>query len=206
VSVPDERTLDEGSIASDPVRQFQDWLREAFESGESMPNAMAVATTTADGTPSVRMLLLEGADAEGFIFLTSLESPKATDLARLPRAALAFWWPRLVRQVRVVGSVSRLPSSDVQQSFESAPAGIQAMLRACHQGAPIGSRSELERLFSVALSEYPNGGGPLPDHWGGYRLVPEMIEFWQGRANRLQDRLRFTRQTNGSWSLQRLVP
>jgi len=206
VAASDERTLDESSIASDPVRQFQDWLAEATDAGEPMPTAMSLATTTSDGTPSVRMLLLESVDAAGFTFLTSLESPKAADLAASPRTALAFWWPRLLRQVRIVGPVSKLPTAEVETSFAAAPPGIQAMLRACHQGQPIENRAALERLFAEALAEYPSGGAPLPTWWGGYRLAPEMIEFWQGRTNRLQDRLRFTRVSNGLWTLQRLVP
>jgi pyridoxamine 5'-phosphate oxidase len=205
VSVPSERTLDERAIDSDPVRQFEVWLDEARAAGEPMPNAMAVATTRPDGTPSVRMLLLESVDAAGFTFLTSLESPKAHDLEALPRVAMAFWWPLLLRQVRLTGQVTPLPRSEVRRSFDTAPPGIQAMLRACHQGQPIGSRQELERLFDSALAEYPSGGAPLPDHWGGFRLEPDSIEFWQGRNNRLQDRLRFTRE-NGQWRLQRLAP
>jgi pyridoxamine 5'-phosphate oxidase len=205
VSVPYERTLDEDAIHPDPVRQFEIWLDEARAAGEPMPNAMAVATTRPDGTPAVRMLLLESVDAGGFTFLTSLESPKADDLEALPRAAIAFWWPLLLRQVRLTGQVTPLPRPDVRRSFDTAPPGIQAMLRACHQGQSIGSRQELERLFESALAEYPTGGAPLPDHWGGYRLEPDSIEFWQGRTNRLQDRLRFTRE-HGQWRLQRLVP
>ena len=170
-----------------------------------MPNAMAVATTRPDGTPAVRMLLLEGVDAAGFTFLTSLESPKAADLEALPRAAITFWWPLLLRQVRLTGQVTPLAWAEVRRSFDSAPPGIQAMLRACHQSQAISSRQELEAVFESALAEYPSGGAPLPDHWGGYRLEPDSIEFWQGRSNRLQDRLRFTREA-GRWRLQRLVP
>jgi pyridoxamine 5'-phosphate oxidase len=203
VSWPDERSLSEGELDADPHVQFATWLREAGDAGEPMPNAMAVATASADGTPSVRMLLLEAADAEGgFVFQTNLDSPKARDLAAVPRTALAFFWPRLVRQVRVTGPVEPLTRHEAEAYFAAEPPPIQTMLRACRQSEVIADRGELERAYAAALQSAESGA---PAHWGGYRVRVETIEFWQGRQNWLQDRLRYTRSPGG-WTRERLVP
>ena len=201
-----EHTLSERDLDPDPVRQFNSWLDEAWSSGEPMANAMAVATTGPDGAPTVRMVLLTTADHRGFAFETNLDSPKAHDLAALPKAALLFFWPRLLRQVRVVGEVSTIPREEVEASFHAAPPEIQAMIRACRQSQPIADRATLERLWSEALEQSPGGGAEMPADWGGYRLQPARIEFWQGRANRLQDRLRLTLERDGSWRVERLIP
>ncbi len=199
------RALDESDLDPDPLRQFQRWLAEAWQSGEPMANAMALATTDADGNPSVRMLLLDAADERGFAFQTNLGSPKAQHLRARPRAALLFFWPRLLRQVRLSGVVQPIGNEEVRASFMAAPAEIQAMIRACRQGQTIANRAALEALFQQALAEAPGGGAPMPDDWGGYRVVPHSYEFWQGRANRLQDRLQLTRSGDG-WTVARLVP
>jgi pyridoxamine 5'-phosphate oxidase len=167
-----------------------------------MANAMAVATTDLGGNPSVRMLLLDQVDARGFSFQTNIDSPKAHHLAHNPNVALTFWWPRLLRQVRVIGTTEPLPAEDVQRYWSTAPQGIKAMLQACRQSQPINSRAELERRFDEALQTDDQA---LPSDWGGYRVTPDMIEFWQGRANRLQDRLRLTRTDTG-WRTERLMP
>jgi pyridoxamine 5'-phosphate oxidase len=198
----DERTLSEGDLDPDPHRQFRAWLQEAAESGEPTPNAMALATASIDAKPSVRMVLLEDVDERGFAFQTNIESPKAADLAAMPSAALVFFWPRLVRQVRVTGGVKALSRDEVAAYFAQAAAGVQAMLRACHQSQVIADRAELERAYAEAV-ESPEHG--VPPHWGGYRLRVETIEFWQGRQNWLQDRLRYTRAAGG-WKIERLVP
>jgi pyridoxamine 5'-phosphate oxidase len=203
VTWQDERTLSEADLDADPHAQFRTWLREAVESGEPMPNAMAVATGSADGVPSVRMILLEDVDERGFTFQTNIESPKARDLAAIPRAALAFFWPILLRQVRITGRVDPLSRTEAAAYYAAAPPPIQTMLQACRQGEVIADRAALERAYAeAAASTAPR---TLPAHWGGYRVTAETIEFWQGRQNRLQDRLRYTRQDVG-WRIERLVP
>jgi pyridoxamine 5'-phosphate oxidase len=200
-----EPSLDERDLDPDPLGQFQRWLDEAWQSGEPMANAMALATTAADGSPTARMVLLDSADERGFAFQTNLDSPKAHHFGVRPRAALLFFWPKLLRQVRITGSVSPIPADEVRASFAAAPPEIQAMIRACRQGQPIASRAELEQLWHEALRAAPEGGAPMPEDWGGFRVRMDAIEFWQGRANRLQDRLRLTRQDSG-WLLERLIP
>jgi pyridoxamine 5'-phosphate oxidase len=168
---------------------------------------MAIATASADGVPAVRMVLLDRVDERGCIFQTNLDSPKAHDLASQPRAALAFWWPRLVRQVRVTGPVTRLSTEEVEKLFDATPPGIQAMLRACRQSEVIASRAVLEQRFATAVQEAAGGTPlPMPNDWGGFCVGLETVEFWQGRPNRLQDRLRFSRNPEGGWRLERLMP
>jgi pyridoxamine 5'-phosphate oxidase len=201
-SAQNERTLSESDLDPDPHRQFQAWLAEATAAGEQAPNAMALATVGPDGLPSLRMMLLEDFDERGFVIQTNLESPKAQALQATPYAALAFFWPGLLRQVRVTGSVSPLTRDEMTGYYAQAPSGVQAMLRACRQSQVIADRSELERLYAASLASHETG---LPDHWGGYRLRVATIEFWQGRENWLQDRLRYTR-TPGGWRIERLIP
>jgi len=202
VTWQDELTLSEDQLDSEPHRQFALWLREAVDAGEPMANAMALATVGADGMPAVRMVLFEDVDERGFTFQTSLESPKAMALAVVPRAAVVFFWPLLVRQVRVTGSVSLLDREEVAAYFSAAPSAIQTMIRACHQSTVIADRGVLERAYAMALGSNEVG---VPAHWGGYRLYIDTIEFWQGRQNWLQDRLRYTRREEG-WRIERLVP
>ena len=199
-----ERTLLEGEADADPFRQFHAWLDEAAEAGESLPNAMALATADATlGIPSVRMVLLETLDQRGFVFQTNVESPKAREIASNSRAAVTFFWPSLIRQVRASGAVEQLSRDEARRLFEPMPEDVQAMLRVCHQSEVIADRATLERAFDVAHAAPDR---QLPDHWGALRLVPDWIEFFQGREHWLQDRLRYTRETGGGWRIQRLVP
>jgi pyridoxamine 5'-phosphate oxidase len=199
-----ERTLLESELDPQPNRQFENWLKEAIEAHEVMPNAMALATSDAQGSPAVRMVLIDAFDASGFVFQTNLHSPKATDLARNPRAAGTFFWSGLVRQVRVSGRVVQVSRAEALGLFELLPDGIRAMLRACRrQGEVIPDRDALEHAFAAALASPDRS---LPDHWGAFRLEPEWIEFFQARQNWLQDRLRYTRAADGTWRIQRLVP
>jgi len=202
-SAAEERSLQEGDLNPDPHRQFAVWFQEAVASGEPMPAAMALATVDADGAPSLRMMLLEHFDERGFVIQTNLQSPKAQHLARSPRAALAFFWPILVRQVRVTGQVSELSRDEMATYFARTPDGVRAMLRACRQSQTIASRAALEQLYADSVA---TGELDLPDHWGGYLLTVESIEFWQGRPNWLQDRLRYTRSNGGGWRIERLIP
>jgi pyridoxamine 5'-phosphate oxidase len=198
----DDLTLNEDQLDPKPHRQFGTWLQEAIAAGEPMPNAMALATAGSDGLPAVRMVLFEDVDERGFTFQTNLESPKALAISAVPRAAVVFFWPRLLRQVRVTGSVEPLSRDEVAAYFSAAPSAIQAMIRACHQSTVIADRGALEQAYLDALSSTDEG---VPAHWGGYRLHIETIEFWQGRQNWLQDRLRYTR-TGDTWRIERLVP
>ena len=197
-----ELSLSEHDLPPEPHTQFQTWLREAAEAGEPMPGAMALATVDVSGAPMVRMMLLEAADEHGFAFQTNLDSPKAQHMGAQPAAALAFYWPRLLRQVRVTGTIEPLSRADVVRFYDQLPAGVHAMLQACHQSEVIADRAELERAFAQALAS-PDPA--VPAHWGGYRLSVETIEFWQGREHWLQDRLRYTR-ADGGWRIERLVP
>ena len=198
-----ERSLDESGVAAEPLLQLIQWLNEASEAGEPFPHAMALATSGADGAPAVRMVLLDRLDEGGCFFQTNVASPKAQQLAANPRAALVFFWPRLLRQVRITGPVEQAPIDEVQRYFGAAPGAIQAMLQACRQGQVIGNRAELETAYAAALAE---GSTAMPSDWGGFRVGLETVEFWQGRANRLQDRLRFSRRPDGRWNVLRLMP
>jgi pyridoxamine 5'-phosphate oxidase len=198
----DDLTLSEDALDPQPHRQFQVWLAEAVAAGEPMPSAMALATAGGDGEPTLRMVLLEDVDERGFAFQTNLDSPKAQQLSVRPRAALVFFWPRLLRQVRVTGAVEPLTRAEVGAYFTAAPSAIQTMIRACRQSEVIANRGELEQAFAAALDSTEEG---LPAHWGGYRLQIDSIEFWQGRQNWLQDRLRYTR-TADRWRIERLAP
>lgn len=201
---PAERSLDERDLDPEPDRQFQRWLTDATAAGEPLPGALALATVDADGSPRVRMMQLEGVDNRGFTFQTNLESPKAADLRRVPRAAIVFHWPRLLRQVRATGEVSALSRAEVAAYFARLPAGVQAMVHAARQSQVIPDRAALERAYAAAVGAPESA--TVPAHWGGFRLSIETIEFWQGRPNWLQDRLRYTRAPNGGWRIERLVP
>ncbi len=184
--------------SSDPLEQFRRW----FEEGGT--EAVALATATAAGEPSVRMVLLKGADDRGFLFFTSYESRKGRELAENPRAALLCHWSNPGRQVRVEGSVERVGEAESDAYWASRPRGGQLAALASHQSEPLASREELEARFAKLDAEHP-GEVPRPAHWGGYRLVPETYEFWQHRENRLHDRLRY-RRDGETWKVEVLSP
>jgi pyridoxamine 5'-phosphate oxidase len=186
------------SLDPDPLRQFQSW----FEEGGS--DRVALATATPDGAPSMRMVLLKGADERGFVFHTNYESRKGRELAANPRGALLFYWADLGRQVRVEGLVERVEREESEAYFRTRPRGGQLAAWASAQSEAIESREALERRFAEAQAEYP-GDVPLPPHWGGFRLVPEVYEFWEHRENRLHDRFRY-RAEGGAWLIDRLSP
>lgn len=196
--------LDERNLDADPVSMFADWMNTAMKAGLEEPNGMALATASADGAPSVRIVLLRGFDARGFVFYTNYESAKGSDLAENPRAAATFWWQPLERQVRISGSVAKVPRDESEAYFRSRPKGHQLSAWASPQSRAVGGRDELQALARNAESQFP-GEVPLPDFWGGYRLLPQRIEFWQGRENRLHDRLVFSRWQAG-WTVERLAP
>jgi len=195
------------SLDADPLVVLETWLREAREAGLREPEAAALATATADGVPSARMVLMRGLDENGLRFYTSYESRKAGELALNPVAALVFHWPApLERQVRVEGAVERLDEGDSLEYFRSRPRGSQIGAWASPQSAPVSDRDELDRLYREAEERFAGIEDlPLPPGWGGYRLLPLAMELWQGRANRFHDRARYTR-TDLVWSRLRLAP
>jgi len=200
------RPLLEGDLNPDPVGQFDAWFREAREAGIELAEAMALATASAEGAPSVRMVLLKGFDEHGFVFYTGLESRKARDLAENTRAALLFYWSLLGRQVRVEGAVTPVARSEAEAYFATRPRGSQVGAWASRQSEPLASRDQLEAAARAMTARFEGGAVPLPARWGGYRLLPDHYEFWQHRDDRLHDRLAFGQTGAGRWRLERLAP
>jgi pyridoxamine 5'-phosphate oxidase len=197
--------LNEADLADDPFTQFNRWLSEALARDVPEPNAMTLATATSDGVPSARVVLLRGFDERGFVFFTNFESQKGRELAENPRAALVFHWPALGRQVRITGEVSRVSREESEAYFHTRPRGSQLSAWASEQSAVIPDRATLEERLREIEQRFPEEV-PLPPFWGGYRVSPTAIEFWQGRRSRLHDRLRYTRQPDGTWRIERLSP
>jgi len=204
----DERTgaLLEADVAPDPLEQFRRWFTEAESAGIRAPNAMALASASAEGDPSVRMVLLKGADEDGFVFFTGYVSRKAGDLEANPRAALLFFWDSLGRQVRIEGDVERVPDAESDAYFATRPRGAQLAASASRQSAVLANRDELDARVAELERDYDGADVPRPEHWGGYCLRPRTYEFWQHRADRLHDRLRYRRLESGKWLLERLAP
>jgi pyridoxamine 5'-phosphate oxidase len=200
-----QRGLSEGDVDPDPLVQFRAWLDQALAANLTEPNAMAVATVDADGHPSARMVLLKGVDT-GFIFYSNYESRKGHELAGQPWAALVIYWAELERQVRIEGAVEILASEASDAYFHSRPRGSQLSAAISPQSQVIPDREVLEARVQALAEQYPDQEIPRPAHWGGFRVVPVSIEFWQGRANRLHDRLRYQRQPDGTWQIARLAP
>ena len=202
------RGLDESAVDADPMRQFGVWFDDAVAAHLIEPNAMALATATPDGIPSVRMVLLKGFDAAGFVFYTNYESRKGRELAANPHAALDLFWVELERQVRIEGPVERVTPEQSDAYFHSRPRGSQLGSAASHQSTVLPSREPLERRLAELEAQYADEDEtiPRPEYWGGYRVVPQVMEFWQGRPNRLHDRLRYTRRSDGTWTIERLSP
>ena len=191
---------------ADPIELFQAWFEAAIESGILHPEGVALATASPDGAPSVRMVLLKGVDQDGFVFFTNYGSRKARELDANPRAALCFHWAVHERQVRISGATERTTEEESLAYFRSRGRMSRIGAWASKQSQPLPDREELEARVSELDRRYAGDDIPLPPFWGGYRLIPDRIEFWQGRANRLHDRLLFTRPDGGAWSTQRLYP
>jgi pyridoxamine 5'-phosphate oxidase len=196
----------EGEVERDPLAQFTRWYGQAVEAGVQLPEAMTLATTTPDGAPSARMVLLKGVDERGFVFFTNYESRKGRELAENPRAALVFHWPQSPRrQVLVTGTVERLAAEESAEYFRTRPFGSRIGAWASRQSEVIAGREGLDRSFGELEREHSGGEVSPPPWWGGYVLRPETVEFWQSRANRLHDRLRYRRESDG-WVIERLSP
>ena len=196
----------ETGLAADWVGQFARWFAEAAAFGLPEPNAMIVATAGRSGRPSARTVLLKDYDVRGFVFFTNYESRKGTELAGNPYASLVFPWFAMQRQVIVAGAVERVTRAETEEYFASRPRGSQLGAWASPQSRVVPDRAAVEAGLTAAVERFGDGPVPPPPHWGGLRVVPKTVEFWQGRTNRLHDRLRFRRTGNGSWVVERLAP
>jgi pyridoxamine 5'-phosphate oxidase len=196
--------LDATDLAADPLEQLRRWLADAQRGGILEPNAMVLATAGADGAPSARTVLLKGLDAGGLVFHTNYASRKGRQLAENPRAALLFPWVELQRQVELAGRVERLSEADSDAYWATRPHGSQLGSAASAQSQVIASRAELDEAYRALAQRHPDAV-PRPAHWGGFRLVPDQVEFWQGRLDRLHDRLRY-RRAGDAWVIERLAP
>jgi pyridoxamine 5'-phosphate oxidase len=199
------RTLDESNVHPDPFGQFDRWFREAMTIRSREPNAMILATATSEGKPSVRVVLMKGFDERGFLFYTNYESRKSAELRQNPNAALLFYWGELEREVRIEGPVKKASREESEEYFRSRPLESQLGAWASRQSEVIADRTVLERTVAELKARYGDGPIPLPPFWGGFCLRPHMFEFWQGRPNRLHDRIRYTHAAN-TWIIERLSP
>lgn len=199
--------LNEQNCETNPILQFERWIGDAQRADLKEPNAMTLATAAPDGRPSARVVLLKEVSDLGFVFYTSYKSRKAREIESNPFAALTFYWPELERQVRVEGEVSRIPRQQSEAYFRTRPKGSQLGAWASHQSEVLPSREPLDARLNELEAEYADDRGiPVPEFWGGYCLLPEAIEFWQGRPNRLHDRLRYRKDGQWGWILERLSP
>lgn len=200
------RPLRRDDLDPDPVRQFDGWFREALAAGILDANAMSVATCDTGGQPSSRMVLLKFYDKAGFVFYTNLESRKAGEIAGNARVALLFFWPELRRQVRIEGEATRVSTAETLRYFLRRPRDSQIGAWVSAQSSVISTRAVLEQKFGELQARFGRGEIPLPSFWGGYQVQPAMVEFWQGRENRLHDRFRYRRDVGDSWQVERLAP
>ncbi len=198
--------LSETDVDSNPFIQFKRWFDQTIAAQLVEPNAVTLATTTREGKPSARMVLLKGFDERGFVFFTNYNSQKGQELAENPQASLVFWWAELERQIRISGGVEKISDAESDEYFYSRPLNSRLGAWASNQSEAIESRAVLEQRIQELQAKYQHQDVPRPQHWGGLRVIPIEIEFWQGRPNRLHDRLRYTRLNDGSWKIERLSP
>ncbi|MER5865802.1 pyridoxamine 5'-phosphate oxidase [Kitasatospora sp. NPDC002040] len=198
--------LAEKQLAAEPVAQFTEWFHQAVDAGVTEPNAMVLGTADAQGRPSSRTVLLKGYDRRGFVFFTNYGSRKGSELSVNPWASLLFPWISISRQVVIAGRVEKVGRDETAAYFRTRPHGSQLGAWASEQSSPVSAREVLEQRYAELERRYPEGEGvPVPPFWGGYRVVPETVEFWQGRENRLHDRLRYVAEAGG-WRVERLCP
>ena len=198
--------LSEDDLPESPFEQFEQWFQQAVDAKIDLPDAMTLATATRDGLPSARIVLLRGFDERGLVFYTDYQSQKGQELAENPNAALVIYWRELDRQIRITGTVSTVSREASEEYFRSRPIGSQLAALASKQGEVISNRQELECRYKQLMETYRQREIPLPPYWGGFRLLPGWFEFWQGRPNRLHDRLRYTHRPGESWKIERLSP
>lgn len=198
--------LSEADADPNPFGQFQKWFDQALAAQLLEPNGMTLATITPDGKPRARIVLLKNFDERGFVFYTNYESHKGQELTQTPWAALVFWWTELERQVRIEGRVEKVSDAESDAYFHSRPVGSQLGAWTSEQSQVVSSREVLERRLQELKEKYLDQDIPRPPHWGGYRVIPTAIEFWQGRPNRLHDRLQYQRLEDGTWRIDRLSP
>jgi len=201
-----QAALSEQDAADEPLQQFRQWFEQACEADLPEPNAMTLATADANGRPSARIVLLKGFDERGFTFYTNYRSQKGRQLEANPWAALVFWWAELERQVRIEGRVGKTSASESDAYFQSRPYDSQLGAWASQQSEPLTSRRTLEQAYRQLQAQYAQGPVPRPTFWGGFRLSPDTLEFWQGRASRLHDRIRYRWTAPGDWIKERLAP
>jgi pyridoxamine 5'-phosphate oxidase len=200
------KTLNEEEAADSPFLQFADWWQQAIESEIDEVNAMTLATASLEAVPSARIVLLKGYDEKGFVFYTNYESAKGRELAENPKASLLFFWKELERQIRITGIVEKVSAAESDEYFLSRPTGSQIGAWASPQSHVIENRSWLENNVKMLEEKLSKESVTRPPHWGGYRVKPVIIEFWQGRSSRLHDRLQYSLQENGTWKIERLAP
>ena len=200
------KDLNENEIDKNPFIQFKIWFNQSVAAQLPEPNAMTLATCTPDGKPSARMVLLKDIDEQGFVLFTNYQSQKGQEISVNPQAALVFWWAELERQVRIVGTVEKISSAQSDSYFEVRPPFSRLGAWASNQSEVIANRDVLEAQLIEFQRQYENQEVPRPPHWGGFRVIPQEIEFWQGRSSRLHDRLRYTLVDNGNWKIERLSP
>jgi len=200
-----KQTLDKKDVNTNPVLQFEKWFKEAVEAKVNEPNAMTVATATADGKPSARILLLRNFDENGFVFYTNYTSRKGEEILKNPYASLLFFWPELERQVRIEGKLTKQSAEESDKYFQTRPRASKLGAWTSEQSRAIANRQALDDEYEKISQKYPGENVPRPIYWGGYILEPTSIEFWQGRPSRLHDRLLYTKE-KGSWKIERLAP
>jgi pyridoxamine 5'-phosphate oxidase len=200
------KSFNEEDLIANPFAQFANWLDEAIEAKVNEPNAMTLATVKPNGSPSARIVLLKGFDETGFVFFTNYESTKGQELNQNPHTALVFCWFELQRQVRIEGTTTKISAAESDEYFHSRPFGSKIGAHASPQSTPISGREELEKRYLHFEELFSKEPLMRPEHWGGYRVKPSIIEFWQGRQSRLHDRFRYTIDDNNSWKHNRLAP
>jgi pyridoxamine 5'-phosphate oxidase len=205
IPAPSRAELIESTLAPDPIVQFQRWYKDATEAGIPQANAMMLATVSGDGKPSARIVLMKSVDARGFTFFTNYQSRKGRELAGNPRAALVFYWETLGRQIRIEGTVEKVPEEESDAYFNSRPLENKLSSMASPQSEPV-KREELDRRYEELKRQYAEGPVRRPEYWGGYRVQPALMEFWQRRFARLNDRVAYEKQGDGSWRMMRLAP